>query len=135
MDETGRNLQALFGLAAIILLLVFGVKAFCEWLNNRNIVISKLIESRVIKASGETGFATFDSVEIDGQTLLILDRGNGLEIPPVYFRPKRQCLAPVSGNQWSRRHCGPPIDVGKYQDLPRERQGFFFSDGESVTRF
>jgi hypothetical protein len=135
MDETTKNLEALLGLAAIVLMLLFGVKAFREWWDERKIPISTLIESRVIKANGEQGFATFDSIEVDGRTWLILDRGNGPDIPPEYFRPKQQCIAQVSGDPKQRRHCGPAIDVGKYEELSLLRRGFYFSDGKSVTRY
>ena len=114
MDETGNNLVAWFGLIVIAVFLVYGVKVFREWWDERKIPISTLIESRVIRANGEQGFATFDSIEVDGRTWLILDRGNGLDIPPEYFRPKQQCIAQVSGDPKRRRHCGPAIDVGKY---------------------
>jgi len=98
MDETGNNLVAWFGLIVIAVFLVYGVKVFREWWDERKIPISTLIESRVIRANGEQGFATFDSIEVDGRTWLILDRGNGLDIPPEYFRPKQQCIAQVSGD-------------------------------------
>jgi hypothetical protein len=92
----------------------------------------KLIESRVIKASGEKDFAVFDSTEIGGQTYLVLDKGNGRDILPEYFHPESSLLKYGSGGEVRCHHVGLPIEVGKYQDLPRERRGFYFSDGESV---
>ena len=135
MDETGNNLAEWFGIIAVAAFLLYGVKVFREWWDDRKIPISPLIESRVIKANGEQCFATFDSIEVEGRIWLILDRGNGADIPPEYFRPKPQCIAQVSGDSKQRRHCGPAIDVGKYEDLSLFRQGFYFSDGKSVTRY
>jgi hypothetical protein len=134
MDETDKNLQSLFGMIVIATLLWFGFKAFMEWLiiwkGNRNRPISTWIESRVIKASGETGFAVFDSVKIGGQIHLILDRGNEPEIPPEYFRIEN--LRKVPDDPWSLRHVGDAIEIGKYENLPRFRQGFSFRDGQKT---
>ena len=122
MDENDKNLQALFGLFAVIVLLVFGFKAFMEWWiiwkGNRNRPISTWIESRVIRASGETGFAVFDSVKIDGKIHLILDRGNDPEIPPEYFRIEN--LRKVPDDPWSLRHVGPAIEI-EYPPAGREK--------------
>ena len=88
----------------------------------------KPIEARIVKANGETGFAVFDSAVHRVETLLVLDKGDGHSISPVYFHPKQQALITESGMGVQCHYVASPIDIGKYQDLPHERRGFVLSD-------
>ena len=131
MDETSHNLLNLLGLVVIVFLGVFSVKVFIEWLNEQGDIPPYLtqIESRVIKSNGETGRAIFATKEDGNETLLVFDKGNGFDIPPVRFHPKKKCLiSHPNGRAGLGIYTGPPIDIGKYQDLPWDRRGFDFSD-------
>lgn len=132
MDETSRNLQELLGLVGIIAVGGGSLKLFLKWLPTFLERFEKydpdrpegFVESRVITARGETVRAEFRSKKFGGKTLLILDRGNGADIPPKYFHARY--LTPWTQGGWNCRHVGPPIEVGEYQDLPPERRGFVF---------
>ncbi len=131
------------GAFVIAVFLYYGVKAFFEWLptfldrfENYDALFLTHIESPVIKANGEAGRAVFGTKEDGGETLLILDKGNGLDMRPEYFHPKqKRLILDPNGEGGKGIHTGPPIDVGKYQDLPYERRGFFFPDEEDLPSF
>ena len=95
-----------------------------------------IIESRVIKASGEKGFAVFDSECRQGKIVMILDRGTGLDIGKVYYDPKQGSLRTESGEAVPSdrplpprcNHLGEPVDLRKHQDVPEARRGWRETD-------
>ena len=93
-------------------------------------------EARVIKANGEKGFAIFDSIDIGGKILLVLDRGQVPDIEPQYFHPAQRLLRSESGRVIESGQALPPIcnylgkaiDIQKYLPLPDQRRGFALFD-------
>jgi len=87
-----------------------------------------LAQSRVITSNEATGFATFDSENIEGQIALILDRGRGRDKSPEYFRPASGDLIDDSGSGFLYYHSGDPIDIRPHLSLPPGRRGFRLVD-------
>ena len=147
MDEPTITIHPMvwLGFCVIAVFLYYGVKAFFEWLPtfldrfeyfDEGPYFLSHVESPVIKANGETGRAVFATENEGGEILLILDMVNGHDIRREYFHPKqKRLILDPNGERGKGLHTGPPIDVGKYQDLPYERRGFFFQDEEDLPSF
>ena len=85
-------------------------------------------EARVLDKTGVQHKAVFESVMIEDQLWLVLDRGADPDIKPVLFRPRQEALIPVSERGLSYLYLESLVPVEKYNDLPPERTGFAWID-------
>ena len=87
------------------------------------------VEARVIKATGEKGFAAFCSQNIGNQIWLVLDTGQAPDTMPTCFHPPQRLLTNEPATEvYPHHYIGQPIDLREHQDIPVERRGWQESD-------